>query len=87
MEQKNPCNGPKYTANMLVEEKNRRACYREQPSFESIFYKGGTKHLFLDNSIVGGGGIWSLNVSIGNTKRYQLSHKALGPRHYYLIME
>ena len=28
--------------------------------------------------LVGGGGIQILDVSVGNTKRYQLSYKALG---------
>ena len=35
------------------------------------------KHLFF-NSVVGSGGIWTLNISIGNTKRLQLGYKALG---------
>ena len=28
----------------------------------------------------GGGGIWTLDVSIGNTKKYRLSNKALGKK-------
>jgi hypothetical protein len=34
--------------------------------------------LFYDNSIVGGGEIWTLDVSVGNIRNCQLSYKALG---------
>ena len=34
-------------------------------------------HIFY-KSTIGGGGIWTLDVSVRNTKRYQLSYKALG---------
>ena len=41
-------------------------------------WKQATSLFLFDNSMVGVGGIWTLDVSIGNVRKCQLSYKALG---------
>ncbi len=54
--------------------------------FDAYFFL--KKIVFLNNSIVGRGGIWILDVSVGNIKKCQLSYKApwLGEAYVRMII-
>ena len=47
-------------------------------TFSSTWICGCIIIIIFYNSIIGVGGIWTLDVSVKNTKRCQLSYKALG---------